>query len=246
MICFLTSSTRTEYGSALNPSNSFVQELKNTIKNPCKALFICSDPDAFAYTDDRAEGVRVNFSAAGMDFSDYQILDRRTQKQAADLVAQAELIVLSGGHVPTQNRFFQEIDLAALLRNHSGVLIGISAGSMNSASTVYAHPELEGEAIDPNYNRWLPGLGLTDVMILPHYQSIKDDVLDGLRIFEDIAYPDSMDKRFYCLVDGSYLLIRNGITQLCGEAYCICDGKLHCVCKENESITLTDGGMTHD
>lgn len=246
MICFLTSSTRTEDDSALNPANGFARELQNTINSPCKALFICSDPDDSAYTDYKAEGVRVNFSDAGIRFSDYQILDRRTQAQTAEMISQAELIFLAGGHVPTQNRFFQEINLAALLKNHPGVLIGMSAGSMNSAATVYAHPELEGEAIDPNYRRWLPGLGLTEIMILPHYQAIKDDVLDGLRVFEDIAYPDSMGKSFYCLVDGSYLLIRDGETQLRGEAYHIHDGKLECICKENEYIMLTDGGISHD
>ena len=104
--------------------------------------------------------------------------------------------------------------------------MGISAGSMNLASTVYAQPELEGEAADPLYERFLPGLGLTETMLLPHYQDCKDDVLDGKRVFEDIAYPDSMGRQFIAAPDGSYLLIKDGREELRGEYYMIKDGEI--------------------
>lgn len=58
---------------------------------------------------------------------------------------------------------------------------------MNCAKNVYASPELEGEAIDPLYERWLTGFGLTEINIFPHFQSLKDDYLDGLRLIEDIT-----------------------------------------------------------
>ena len=66
---------------------------------------------------------------------------------------------------------------------------------MNCAKTVYAHPERAGEAIDPQYKRFIPGLGLTKRMILPHYQMIKDDVLDNLRAMEDIGILNSSYKK---------------------------------------------------
>ena len=144
----------------------------------------------------------------------------------ADLVSGAELIILAGGHVSTQNRFFAQVGLKNLLQSFGGVLIGISAGSMNCAEVVYAHPDLAGEAIDAAYQKYLPGLALTKKMILPHYQMIKHDMLDGLRVMEDIAYPDSRGKAFYTLVDGSYLYLDNGIEKICGEAYLITDGEL--------------------
>jgi len=135
-------------------------------------------------------------------------------------------VILAGGHVPTQNRFFEAIGLRGLMRRYAGVVLGISAGSMNSAETVYAQPEEEGEAVDAGYARFLPGLGLTKTMILPHYQALRDGVLDGLRVMEDIAYPDSVGKKFYALADGSYLLIRDGKEEMRGETYLIQDGVL--------------------
>ena len=53
---------------------------------------------------------------------------------------------------------------------------------------------------------------------------IREDELDGLRVFEDIAFPDSLGKTFYAIPDGSFLLIRDGREELRGEAYRIRDG----------------------
>ena len=119
-----------------------------------------------------------------------------------------------------------------------GVVIGISAGSMNCASIVYAQPELPGESVDPNYRRFLPGLGLSGVQILPHYQMVRDRLLDGKRLFEDITFGDSDGRTFYVLVDGSYVMRVDDTYTLWGEGYVIRDGAMRLVCREGEHITI--------
>ena len=166
------------------------------------------------------------------------VLDGRNRDKAEELAAGADLIVLAGGHVPTQSRFFAEIHLRELLRGFEGVVMGISAGTMNSAGLVYAQPELPGESRSAYYRRLLPGLGITDAMILPHYQKTRYFLLDDLRLFEDITYPDSMGRRFYALPDGSYLLGRDGKEELRGEAYLIQDGILTQIGRENGVFPL--------
>lgn len=226
MISFLTSAPpMDEETYAFTDENGFISEMRSALKKDSRALFICSDPRSIDRTETHAAKITESFQRSGIRLW-RAILDGRNTEHAAELVQSAELIVLMGGHVPTQNRFFAETGLRELLAGYDGVIMGISAGSMNCAETVYAHPELDGEAVDPNYERFLQGLGLTKTMILPHYQEIKDDVLDGLRVFEEIAYPDSMGRRFYALVDGSYLLVKDGKEELRGEAYLIEDGRL--------------------
>lgn len=237
MICFLTSRTDGPTG-ALNPANGFVQRLQACFPASCRAVFLCSDPEGHARTDFFAACVKTSMEEAGFSFSRYTILDGRNEGQAAALLGDANFLILAGGHVPTQNRFFQKIGLRALLGGFNGVLIGISAGSMNSAEVVYAQPELDGEAADPAYSRFFPGLGLTETMILPHYQQIKDDVLDGLRVMEDIAYPDSMGRAFLVLVDGSYLYLDKGRETVCGEAYMLADGVLAQISAPGEARAL--------
>lgn len=226
MIACLTSSPFTPGTPYLNPMNGMIERLRAAVKANCGMLFVASDPAAPDKTDRFGRDMYEAFACAGFSFSSFQVLDDRTADRAADLIAGAGLIVLAGGHVPTQNAFFQRIGLKGLLSGFSGVVLGISAGSMNSAETVYAQPEEEGEAISPAYRRFLPGLGLTMVMLLPHYQMVKDDVVDGFRVFEDVACPDSMGRKFYAIPDGSYLWSDNGQEELLGEAYRIQDGVL--------------------
>ena len=240
MICFFTSSPFLRESNQLNPTNSFLTELKSSLRPNVRALFVCSDPEMHERTLFFAEDVRAAMVEAGFSFSDFEVLDGTNRKQASALVRSADFIILAGGHVPTQNRFFQEIGLRDLLGGFDGVVLGISAGTMNAAETVYAQPEEEGEAADPDYQRFLPGLGLTNAQILPHYDSTRHEVLDGLRVFEDVTYPDSMGRCFYALVDGSYLLVRDGREVLHGEAFQIRDGVLRRVCKKGEAQDLSE------
>lgn len=237
MICFLTSCTSNDRVH-LNTQNGFLEELRKALIAPCALLFVCSDPDVPELTDRFAAEVRDSFTDAGFAFTDFTVLDRRNAQNASKLVESAGLIILGGGHVPTQNRFFREIGLGELLRTFDGVLVGISAGSMNSAETVYAQPELPGETTDAHYERFLPGLGLTQMMLLPHYQDYRNDTLDGLRVYEDITYPDSMGRRFYAICDGSYLLCRDGREELRGEAYLIENGALTPILHDGEVLAL--------
>lgn len=234
MKCFLTSNPLLE--NEVNPANHFLIELQNSIKKECNAIFVASNPKEFERTDYYLNVTKECFEKSGLSFNQFLALDNRNTNDVEEMIQQADLIVLAGGHVPTQNQFFHEIQLKRHLNSFDGVLIGISAGSMNSAEMVYAHPELEGEAIDENYQRFLKGLGLTQKMILPHYDLIKDDVLDGMRVFEDIAYLDSMGKQFYALVDGSYVMIEDGKEYLCGEAYIIENGAIQQISKKEERV----------
>ncbi len=238
MICFLTSSTVIPGTETLNPANRFIDMLREYLPKPCRTLFICSDPDHSEGTDRFADSVKQSFKEAGFPFQLLVVLDSRNENSAAELVKEADLIILAGGHVPTQNRFFRRIGLRNLLREYDGIVIGISAGSMNSADVVYAQPEEKGEAADPGYEKFLPGLGLTKTMILPHYQMVKDDILDGQRLFEDITLPDSIGRTFYAIPDGSYLLIESGTETLRGEAYEIRDGRLRRIAESGDVLTL--------
>lgn len=226
MIAFLTSSPCVPNAdrAILNPDNGFVERIRAALPERPRCLFICSHPDSAYLTDKYAGDMDEAFSGAGMPFASLTVLDSRNDDRAAELIAGSDFIILAGGHVPTQNAYFSRIGLRELLIGYQGVIMGVSAGSMNAADMVYVQPELEGESINPDFQRWLPGLGLTKTNLLPHYQQVKDWYLDGRRLFEDITYPDSHGREFYALVDGSYLYISDGAEQLLGEAYRIADG----------------------
>lgn len=236
MICFFTSDPILD--NVVNPANGLLSELRQYIAPNANVLYVCSDPEDCDRTDFYSGMQKVCFENSGFSFQSFQTLDNRNREDARRLAAEANFIILAGGHVPTQNQFLREIDFKSLLRSFNGTLLGISAGTMNSAETVYVHPEREGEAVSKTFLRFRGGLGLTKHMILPHYQIIKDDILDGLRVFEDIAYPDSMGREFYALVDGSYILSCEGSEKLYGEAYLIKDGVIRQITSEGDILQI--------
>lgn len=224
MTLFLTSSFCDREAVRIDPAAGFLEELKKRLKGRLKALFICSHPHSYELSDFYGLSTRACFEAEGFSFEAFTILDDRNDYEAPGLIGSADLIILSGGHVPTQNRYFRQLGLKKLLSGFDGVLIGISAGTMNCADTVYAQPEEEGEAADPHFKRYLKGLGFTDINVLPHYNEIRELTLDGLRIMEDIAFPDSFIRPILVLPDGSYVLCENGKESIRGEAWWLRDG----------------------
>ena len=117
MIAFLTSSPCI-YGAPraiLNPENQFISNLFSCLPPNPKCLFICSAPDDLGFTDRVSSEMAAAFREAGMEFSRLYKLDRRNQGDAQMLIWKSDFIILSGGHVPTQNEFFQEIHLKELL-----------------------------------------------------------------------------------------------------------------------------------
>lgn len=233
MFYFLTSSPLIGRTAQLNNDNVFADELIYRLEGKNKALFIAADPENTSANDSFSQAVTAAVNAAGGKLEETVVLDTRNASEAETLVGRAEMIILSGGHVPTQNEFFRSIGLKGLLGDFTGVILGISAGTMNSARIVYAEPELEGEATDPDYMRFLPGLGITMTRIIPHFTE-DHSFLDGLDILEDIILPDSIGHRFYALPDGSYIMGDGSMEMLCGDAWLIEDGIIRKISSDGE------------
>lgn len=207
----------------MDPQNGLIQRLKQALPPYCRCLYICSSPDRRDLNCTFGADVFQIFAQEGMAFSHYAVLDGDNFYEARKLVGESDLIVLAGGHAPTQNAFFHRIKLPELLSDYNGVVLGISAGSMNMAETVYAQPEEPGETA-PSYQRFIPGLGLTQVNVLPHYQKAKYYIVDGQHLYDEITREDSMGHCFYVLPDGSYIYQDENAVLVCGEAYLYQDG----------------------
>ena len=226
MFYFLTSSLLKGRSPAVDDANDLAGEIAYRCQGERRALFICADPSSHDGNDRFGNTVKEALENADIRFGSYTILDSRTDADAGELVKGSDLIILAGGHVPTQNAYFRALGLRDLMGDFSGTLIGISAGTMNCARIVYAQPELEGEATDEGYLRFLAGLGVTRTMVIPHYNDTKDLTLDGMELFGDITLPDSIGHRFIALCDGSYIMGDGSMEMLCGEAYLIEDGRI--------------------
>ncbi len=249
MIIFLTSSPSgpldgSRKVNGLDEKNHFTEKLKACWTPDARCLMIAASPEAYGQNEEMTAFFGVAVKQAGLTVSAFDLWDARTEDTSAKVLHSYDAVFLGDGHVPTQNRFFRELGLREKMQGFSGIVVGISAGTMNSADTVYAQPELPGESVDPAYERFIPGLGLTETMILPHYQMVKDDELDGKRLYEEITYQDSFGRRFLALPDGSYLLIQDGVETVWGEAYQIADGKIRQICTEGDCVVYHTPGLS--
>ena len=246
MKLFMTSSPMGAYRSTeaptfkgLDPSNGLVDELISYWRENSHCLLISAFPDEYTVNDRMRADIERIFRETGLSIEYMDICDRRNGVEIISQLSQYDMVILGGGHVPTEKAFFDEIGLRNALQNWDGIVMGISAGSMNCADMVYAQPEMPGEAMDPFYQKYIRGLGLTDINVLPHYQAVKDDWVDDLRLMEDITYPDSYGRTFYAIVDGSYVLQTEDRKEIRGEAYRIADGKIQKVCEYGDVLKLS-------
>ena len=226
-------------GPIFSNDNGFVDNLREVLPPFPKCLFVASDPERHDLTCQWGTDMITAMAGQGIYSGGFAVLDGSNAEMAGQLVAESDFICLAGGHVPTQNAFFQEIGLRELLQDWDGTVMGISAGAMNTADVVYIQPEEPGES-DLDFVRFAPGLGLTEVNILPHYQKVKDYTVDGLRLFEEITYPDSEGNCFFVLPDGSYIYQDEERLLLCGKGYSLADGVMQQLTEDGEILNLNE------
>lgn len=223
--------------SVLIEKNGLLDKVRSLWPEQARVLMISASPLNYEKNDAVIECFRHSLPMSGLYFSSLEMCDDRNEETASQIKSK-NVIILTGGHVPTQNSFFRKIGLKKSLKDFPGLVLAWSAGSMNCADLVYAGPELPGEAIDPAYQRWIAGLGLTKTNILPHFQILREEILDGMKLIEDITFADSMNHEIIAMNDGSYIVIDDTGETLYGEAYSIKNAVLKPICYDGSFLRL--------
>ncbi len=115
------------------------------------------------------------FESIGIHFEEACVVDgRMSVEKAQSVVAEADVVWLSGGDTLTQFRYFQTYGLDKVLREHDGVIIGMSAGSINMAKTSICTLSC-GHSKQEIYN----GLGCVNISVEPHFarERVSDELL---------------------------------------------------------------------
>lgn len=242
MVIFLTSSfaeyqPMNEYTPMpLDESNGFGNNLRRYWIENAHFLIFVSDSSDEIMAEHMKKEIQSAFSMAGFSlgeiicFNDKYIenyclrsgcsSEFAAKEALEEALKWADVFYLSGGHGPTENAFMKKCNLKSLIHDNNifdGIFIGLSAGSVNAADEVYLIPELPGESTNPEYVRFTDGLGLTSINVIPHLDYIQTVCLDGKKLIDEIVADDSSGKTFYLIPDGSYFIIRNGITEFFGK-----------------------------
>ena len=240
MITFLASSPTAELNEAhpvpmLDERNGFVYLLSQVWPQNACCLMVAAEPTDFPLNDEMTDYYRTAVINSGLSVGCFDLCDARYPLLPEDDLRRYDVIFLAGGHVPTQHQWLEQLELRRRLVGFGGIVIGTSAGSMNAARTVYAWPEREGESVNPDYRLFVPGLGLAECNLLPHYQKVKNSGIDGKLYVQDIARSHSRGRRFLAVPDGSFVLVADGEESVFGEALLVTNGEITPFCSEGES-----------
>lgn len=223
--------------TACDNSNGFIDALRKEVGDEIKLTIVASNPNNVFKTESQAFCLTEGLKFDGFYVDDVAIVDSRFKGDLKDLILSSNVVFLCGGHVPTQNNYFRELGLKEILNNYNGVVIGQSAGSMNCAKLVYAQPECEEEFLDPTYNKFIEGLGLTDIIVMPHMNRAKTDTLCGQTTY-GMCLEDSYKCPHYGITDGGYILIKDDKAEAFGRTTYFKDGKEIVLCEDGQSIII--------
>ena len=211
----------------LGDDNGILTEIFARVKNRGRAVYVTNDPFDTEHNDISAPPVFEGLSLSGLSFKENIILDCRNESDAKSIISGADLVILSGGKILCQREFFGRIKLDKILEEYSGLVIGISAGTMNLCKTVANFPE---ERSDLGQPLWVEGLGFFDGIIIPHFDGETKSYqlpCDEIDVIGDYVLPLSKGKTFIGLPNLSYILIDDGGKATArGTMYTISDGKV--------------------
>ena len=219
-------------------SNGFIDRLKSVLPKINNFVFVASNPDGHAKTKEYANIIVNALNLDGFNIENLIVINHRFAGDIVNTILSADVVFLAGGNVPTQNKYFKEINLKEILRNYDGVLIGQSAGSMNCSKYVYAQPEEDEEFDDKNFEKIIEGLGLVDFAIMPHMNYAYDIDEMGHPSVMEMCLEDSYNIPHYGICDYGFIEVDGDTATAYGKTMIIKNGECINLCKDSESITI--------
>ena len=195
--------------------NGFMRVAKvfqQKIEKRDKFAFVASEFETLHEKTDKYFRIFLDmFEEAGIHFEEAYVVDgRMSAAEAQKAVVEADVVWLSGGDTPTQFAYFVKYGLVESLQEHQGVIIGMSAGSINMARTSVCTLSC-GHRKQEIYN----GLGCVDISVEPHF--VRDYVSDELIEL-------SKDYIIYGLCDDAIIVCSGGTIEFYGEVYKLSQG----------------------
>lgn len=134
-------SNKERFVIGLTDRNFYLSNIKNHVTSYGRVVAIANDPANFDMNDERAQTHFQSLEMTGLHFQEKIVLDNRNKKDYVSILSGADLVLLCGGKLTCQLKFFQEINLKEFITNYTGLVIGASAGAMTLCEYMTDFPE---------------------------------------------------------------------------------------------------------
>ena len=197
-------------------TESIGKSLREHIKDRKSLAFIASCPYGHEKTDFYKHGQTAWFRNIGIEFENvFAIDDRKSQAQCIEEVKNASVIFLMGGITLLQIEFLQKNKLIPVLKQHNGVIMGLSAGAINMAVNSFYSADS-----DQSRSHIYKGIGLADISIEPHFSLDNKDLLNN----EILPFSDMID--IYAICDNGAIVVSDDKREYYGDVYLISKGEI--------------------
>jgi len=196
----------------------FSKLLRTYIKTGMSLVFVASEfENIYEKTDWYCDHFLKMFSDCGITFGRVDVIDGRMSKETAQAtVKNADVLWLAGGDTPTQFAYLEAYGLIPHIKKHKGVVIGMSAGSINMTKIAVCTLTCEHNKLEI-----YEGMGLVEFSVEPDLD--KDNISDELLELSE-KYP------LYGICDDSAIICTEDNTSYIGDVFFIDNRHVTQVC----------------
>ena len=198
------------------PERRFTDEIARRLEKELPVrrciVFITACPVDYQQNDEDSAGMHGMFVEYGIGFERFCVVDARMDPADAQKWArEADCFFLMGGGVcAEQMQLMREKGIYDIVRDGPGMVLGVSAGSMNMGKTTVDI----WESLEP-----YEGLGFADITMIGHFD--YNDT-ERLRLETEV----SMERPVCAMEDESAIFIRNGKVDIIGTIHKIEKGNI--------------------
>ena len=198
------------------PERRFTEEIARRLEKELPVrnclVFITACPADYQRNDEDSAGMHGMFTEYGIGFNRFCVVDNRMEPATAQQWAREAdcFFLMGGGSCAEQMQLMREKGIYDIVREGPGMVLGVSAGSMNMGKTtvdIWESP--------------VPyeGLGFADITMIGHFSY---DDRERLRLMMEV----SMERPVCAMQDESALFIRDGKADIIGTIYRIEKGEI--------------------
>ena len=191
------------------PDRRFTDEIAQWLKKalPVRSclVFVTACPEEFRQNDEDSAGMHHMFVEYGMGFDRFCVVDTRMEAETAQEWAREAdcFFLMGGGACAEQMQLMRDKGILEIVRDGPGMVLGVSAGSMNMGKTTVDI----WESLVP-----YEGLGFADITMIGHFSYDDTERLQRMKAV-------SMERPVCAMEDESAIFIRNGKAELIGRIH---------------------------
>src|SRR5574344_310147 len=193
-----------------------IQKLLNNDINRESITFIPENFNTYKDNDKFAKYLLDFFRSINIQFNKVNMIDYRVSKSEAINLLNSPNVFIMGGDPYPEMQYINEYNLNDYLKEYSGVIMGISAGSINMARDVILAKDVKEDIPEELFYK---GIGVTNINIEPHFK------LENNYHLKEI-YHASINNRIICLPNSSFIRIENNIPKYYGPFYIVENGNI--------------------